>query len=153
MSLLKNVQENIKNALKSGDKIILQVNRNILSEVKNLVISENLNRDLSEINDNHVLKIIKNLIKQKNETLEFSKQNNSSDLINLTNTEITYLNKFIPQMYEINELKDIISNKISSLGVNEKNIGHIMKILKKDNDPKIDYKLASNIIKNILDGE
>ena len=49
MSLAEKINIDVKNALKAGDKKLLAVSRNVLSELKNLLIKENLERDISKI--------------------------------------------------------------------------------------------------------
>ena len=55
MSLAEKINIDVKNALKAGDKKLLAVSRNVLSELKNLLIKENLERDISII---HLAKLI-----------------------------------------------------------------------------------------------
>ena len=71
MSLAEKVSEDVKSALKSGDKKKLAIARFLSSELKNFLIKENLDRELSKISDENFFKIVKTQVKQKKESLEF----------------------------------------------------------------------------------
>ena len=51
MSLAEKVSEDVKSALKSGDKKKLAIARFLSSELKNFLIKENLDRELSKISE------------------------------------------------------------------------------------------------------
>ena len=74
MSLAKKISEDVKSALKGGDKKKLSIARYIYSELKNFLIKENLDRDVIKLSDENVIKIIKTQLKQKKESLEFALQ-------------------------------------------------------------------------------
>ena len=65
MSLAEKINIDVKNALKAGDKKLLAVSRNVLSELKNLLIRENLPRDISGVSDDSFQQVIKTIVKQK----------------------------------------------------------------------------------------
>jgi uncharacterized protein YqeY len=65
MSLAEKVSEDVKRALKSGDKKKLSIARFLSSELKNFLIKENLDRELSNISEENFYKIVKNTIKTK----------------------------------------------------------------------------------------
>ena len=69
MSLAEKINIDVKNALKAGDKKLLAVSRNVLSELKNLLIKENLERDISKITNDSFQKVIKTIVKQKKKTI------------------------------------------------------------------------------------
>ena len=62
MSLAEKINIDVKNALKAGDKKLLAVSRNVLSELKNLLIKENLERDISKITNGSFQKVIKTIV-------------------------------------------------------------------------------------------
>ena len=53
MSLAEKVSEDVKSALKGGDKKKLSIARYLSSELKNFLIKENLDRELSKLTDDH----------------------------------------------------------------------------------------------------
>ncbi len=148
MSLAEKVSEDVKSALKGGDKKKLSIARYLSSELKNFLIKENLDRELSKLSDDHFYKIVKTQVKQKKESLEFAQKVSDTQRIEDLNYDINYLNSFLPKMISEEETKEIISKCIKENNFSSKDFGKIMGILKKDYNNKIDLNLASKIIKN-----
>jgi len=150
MSLAEKIQEDVKSALKGGDKKKLSIARYLSSELKNYLIKENLDRELSKISDDNFYKIVKTQVKQKKESLEFAEKAGDSIKVNDLTYDIEYLNGFLPQLKGKEETLNIITNIINVNKFTSKDFGKIMGLLKKDYNNQIDFNLASQIIKNTL---
>ena len=72
MSLAKKISDDVKSALKGGDKKKLSIARYVYSELKNFLIKENLDRDVLKLSDENIIKIVKTQLKQKKESLDFA---------------------------------------------------------------------------------
>ncbi len=150
MSLAKKISEDVKSALKGGDKKKLSIARYIYSELKNFLIKENLDRDVIKLSDENVIKIIKTQLKQKKESLEFAIQAKVQNKIDDLEFDINYLNNFLPSLMGDDSTKNIILDYIKENNLENKDFGKIMGFLKKNYNNKIDMNLASKIIKNIF---
>ncbi len=150
MSLAKKISEDIKSALKGGDKKKLSIARYIYSELKNFLIKENLDRDVIKLPDENVIKIIKTQLKQKKESLEFALQAKVQDKIGDLAFDINYLNNYLPTLMNEDSTKDIILDHIKENNLENKDFGKIMGFLKQNYNNKIDMNLASKIIKHIF---
>ena len=150
MSLAKKISDDVKSALKGGDKKKLSIARYIYSELKNFLIKENLDRDVIKLSDENVIKIIKTQLKQKKESLEFALQANVQDKIDDLEFDINYLNNFLPTLMDDDSTKNIILDHIKENNLENKDFGKIMGFLKQNYNNKIDMNLASKIIKHIF---
>ena len=150
MSLAKKISEDVKSALKGGDKKKLSIARYIYSELKNFLIKENLDRDVIKLSDENAIKIIKTQLKQKKESLEFALQAKVQDKIDVLEFDINYLNNFLPTLMNEDSTEDIILDHIKENNLENKDFGKIMGFLKQNYNNKIDMNLASKIIKNIF---
>ena len=150
MSLAKKISEDVKSALKGGDKKKLSIARYIYSELKNFLIKENLDRDVIKLSDENVIKIIKTQLKQKKESLEFALQAKVQSKIDDFEFDINYLNNFLPTLMDDDSTKNIILDYIKENNLENKDFGKIMGFLKQNYNNKIDMNLASKIIKNIF---
>ena len=65
MSLAKKISDDVKSALKGGDKKKLSIARYVYSELKNFLIKENLDRDVLKLSDENIIRIVKTQLKQK----------------------------------------------------------------------------------------
>ncbi len=150
MSLAKKIFEDVKSALKGGDKKKLSIARYIYSELKNFLIKENLDRDVIKLSDENVIKIIKTQLKQKKESLEFALQAKVQSKIDDLEFDINYLNNFLPTLIDDDSTKNIILDHIKENNLENKDFGKIMGFLKQNYNNKIDMNLASKIIKHIF---
>ena len=150
MSLAKKISEDVKSALKGGDKKKLSIARYIYSELKNFLIKENLDRDVIKLSDENVIKIIKTQLKQKKESLEFALQAKVQSKIDDLEFDINYLNNFLPILMDDDSTKNIILDYIKENNLENKDFGKIMGFLKQNYNNKIDMNLASKIIKHIF---
>ena len=150
MSLAKKISEDVKSALKGGDKKKLSIARYIYSELKNFLIKENLDRDVIKLSNENVIKIIKTQLKQKKESLEFALQAKVQSKIDDLEFDINYLNNFLPTLMDDDSTKDIILDHIKENNLQNKDFGKIMGFLKQNYNNKIDMNLASKIIKHIF---
>ena len=150
MSLAKKISDDVKSALKGGDKKKLSIARYVYSELKNFLIKENLDRDVLKLSDENIIKIFKTQLKQKKESLDFAIKANDQVRIEDLKFDINYLNDFLPTMIDEKNTLDIISNYIKENNLEIKDFGKIMGFLKQNYNNKIDMNLASKIIKNIF---
>ena len=150
MSLAEKIKEDVKSALKGGDKKKLSIARYLSSELKNFLIKENLDRELSKISDDNFYKIVKTQVKQKRESLEFAEKVGDSIKVDDLNYDIDYLNSFLPKLMGEKETHQIIMDIIDKNKFTSKDFGRIMGILKKDYNNKIDLNSASKLVKDIF---
>ena len=150
MSLAKKISDDVKSALKGGDKKKLSIARYVYSELKNFLIKENLDRDVLKLSDENIIKIVRTQLKQKKESLDFAIKANDQVRIEDLEFDINYLNDFLPIMMDEKNTLEIISNHIKENNLENKDFGKIMGFLKQNYNNKIDMKLASKIIKNIF---
>ena len=148
MSLAKKISDDVKSALKGGDKKKLSIARYVFSELKNFLIKENLDRDVLKLSDENIIKIVKTQLKQKKESLDFAIKANDQLRIEDLEFDINYLNDFLPTMMDEKNTIEVILDYIKENNLENKDFGKIMGFLKQNYNNKIDMKLASKIIKN-----
>ena len=147
MSLAEKITEDVKSALKGGDKKKLSIARYLSSELKNYLIKENLDRELSNLTDESFYKIVKTQVKQKKESLEFAEKASDPEKVEEIKYDIDYLNSYLPQLMSEDDTKKIIENYIKDKELTSNDFGKIMGHLKKDFNNQIDLTLASKLIK------
>ena len=150
MSLAEKITDDVKSALKGGDKKKLSIARYLSSELKNYLIKENLDRDLSKLTDENFFKIVKTQLKQKKESLEFAEKASNSEKVEELNYDINYLQSYLPKLMNEEDTKKIINNYIKDQGLNQSDFGKIMGYLKKEFNNQIDMTLASKLIKGFF---
>ena len=150
MSLAEKINIDVKNALKAGDKKLLAVSRNVLSELKNLLIKENLERDISKVTNDSFQKVIKTIVKQKNETKDYLIQVKDHEKIEIINYDLSYLEAFLPKYLNDKDTENLIKKYIMEKSLEKKDFGKLMGILKSNHSDEIDLSLASKIVNTLL---
>lgn len=150
MSLAEKITDDVKSALKGGDKKKLSIARYLSSELKNYLIKENLDRELSKLTDENFFKIVKTQLKQKKESLEFAEKSSNSEKVEELNYDIDYLQSYLPKLMNEEDTKKIIDNYIKDKGLSQSDFGKIMGYLKKEFNNQIDLTLASKLIKGFF---
>ena len=151
MSIKEKINDEYKTALKSKDKNKISTYRLILSGIKDLDISNRSGPNKKETDDEDIKKLLKKMIKQRNESVEIYKKNKREDLLKIEQGEIDLLSTYLPKQLSEEETKKICLEIISKVGAqNIKDMGKVMGELKKNYSDSIDFSKAGSILKELL---
>ena len=151
MSLRDKIETDYKNALKSKDKDKISIYRLILSGMKNLDIVNRSSSEKKETDEDDIKKLLKKMIKQRSESIEFYKKSNRNDLLEIEQGEVNVLSEYLPKQLGEEETKKICSEIIEKTGASSiKDMGKVMGELKKNYSDSIDLSKAGAILKEIL---
>ena len=151
MSLRDKIETDYKNALKSKDKDKISTYRLILSGMKNLDIVNRSSTEKKETDEDDIKKLLKKMIKQRSESIEFYKKSNRNDLLEIEQGEVNVLSEYLPKQLGEGETKKICSEIIEKTGaLSIKDMGKVMRELKKNYSDSIDFSKAGAILKEIL---
>ena len=151
MSIKEKINDEYKTALKSKDKNKISTYRLILSGIKDLDISNRSGPNKKETDDEDIKKLLKKMIKQRNESVEIYKKNKREDLLKIEQGEIDLLSTYLPEQLSVEETKKICSEIISKVGAQSiKDMGKVMGELKKNYSDSIDFSKAGSMLKELL---
>ena len=151
MSIKEKINDEYKTALKSKDKNKISTYRLILSGIKDLDISNRSGPKKKETDDEDIKKLLKKMIKQRNESVEIFKKNKREDLLKIEQGEIDLLSTYLPEQLSEEETKKICSEIISKVGAQSiKDMGKVMGHLKGSIGDSADMGLVSKIVKEKL---
>jgi len=151
MSIKEKINNEYKTALKSKDKNKISTYRLILSGIKDLDISNRSGPNKKETDDEDIKKLLKKMIKQRNESVEIYKKNKREDLLKIEQGEIDLLSTYLPKQLSEEETKKICSEVISKVGAQSiKDMGKVMGELKKNYSDSIDFSKAGSMLKELL---
>ena len=151
MSIKEKINNEYKTALKSKDKNKISTYRLILSGIKDLDISNRSGPNKKETDDEDIKKLLKKMIKQRNESVEIYKKNKREDLLKIEQGEIDLLSTYLPKQLSEEETKKICTEIISKAGAQSiKDMGKVMGELKKNYNDSIDFSKAGSILKELL---
>ena len=151
MGLKEQISAKYKDSMKSKNIQEINTLRLILSAIKDKEIDNRTKSDSKEINDEQILILLQNLIKQRKDSIESFEKANRKDLVIKESDEIEIISNFLPKQLSQEEVKDLIKSiidekKLSSI----KDMGAIMGFLKSKYSGSVDMGLAGKIAKDLL---
>jgi len=151
MKLREKIENEYKNALKLKDKNKISTYRLILSGIKDLDIQNRSGPNKKDTDDEDIKKLLKKMIKQRNESIDVYKKNNRQDLFEIEQNEVDIMSKYLPKQLSEEDTKKLCEEIIKKLNASSvKDMGKVMGELKKNNADSVDFSLAGKIIKEIL---
>ena len=145
--LEEKINEELKAAVKSGDKIRLETIRSIRAGI----IAFNKSGAGREMNAQDEIKILQSEAKKRHDAISLYEQGKRNDLLEKEKAELAIIQEFLPAQMAESELRIIIAKIISDVGAKEpKDIGKIMGPAMKELSGKADGKLIQQIAREIL---
>ena len=146
MSIFNNIKTDMYNAMKAGEKVKSNALRTALSKIKDKQIEK---RD--PLNDDEIIKVLRSLVKQRDESIRLYIDAGRIDLADNENLEKKYLEAYLPNMLDIEEVKIIVETAIKDLNADSVNdIGKIMPEVMKRGKGLIDGNIARQIVNSLL---
>jgi uncharacterized protein YqeY len=150
MSLKKQIEVKLNEALKTKDKNTYPALRLVVSAIKDAEIASRT-KGQKEMSDSDIMAILKKMIKQRNESCEVYKKAGRNELLENETKEIKVISTFLPKQLGEEETKKICQEAIKSSGASSmKDMGKVMGALKSKHADTLDFSKVSSIIKELL---
>ena len=125
-TLKERITDDMKAAMRSGEKERLGVIRMITAAIKQREVDERISLD-----DAQVLSVLEKMIKQRKESVEQFKAGNRQDLVDKEAAEITLLQGYMPSQLSAAELDALINEAVAATGASSiKDMGKVMGLIK-----------------------
>jgi uncharacterized protein len=146
VGLKTEIQDGIKAAMKSGDRVTLSTLRLLSSALHNEEIKQH--RELSE---DEILKTVASLSKQRQESIDFFRKGGRNDLLEKEEAELAVLRRFLPEAMNDDEVRAAIRSSIDEVGAKGiQDLGRVMKQVMPKVAGRTDGKRVSELAKEIL---
>jgi uncharacterized protein YqeY len=148
VSLKERITDDMKAAMRAGEKERLGVIRMITSAIKQREVDERITLD-----DAQVTSVLEKMIKQRKESLTQFQAGNRQDLVDKESSEITLLQTYLPSQLSAAELDALIVEAIAATGAaSVKDMGKVMGIIKAKAQGRADMGAVGAKIKAKLGG-
>ncbi len=122
MSLKTQITDDMKSAMKAGDKDRLKVVRLIMAAIKQVEVDERI-----ELDDAAVLSVLEKMLKQRKDSIEQFEKGGREDLAEIERGEIAVLQNYLPEQLGDAELDALIGEAISATGAESiRDMGKVM---------------------------
>lgn len=146
MSLKQEVMEQIKAAMRSKDKVALESLRAIKSELLLLETSGG-----GEVVEEHELKILQKLVKQRKDSAAIFKEQGRSDLAAPELAQAKIIAAFLPKQMTEDDVKEVVAKIVTQTGAKSMaDMGKVMGLVNKELAGKSDGKTISGIVRSFL---
>ena len=146
MTLITQIQNHVKDAMKAGDRLKLSTLRMLVAAIKQKEIDTR-----SDLSDDDIISIIEKQMQQRLEAAEQYEAAGRNELFEKESQEAEILKAYLPEKMGEEEVVEMIEKIISDMGeINMKDMGKLMSILKDKAGSKIDMKVASQMVREII---
>lgn len=118
--LLENIQNDLKEAMRSKDEAKVLTLRLLISEIKNTVINKqslaSIEGKSADLSDQEIISIIQKEVKKRNESIASFRSGGREDLANKEQIEANVLQTYLPSQLSDEDLLKIIKDTIKELG-------------------------------------
>jgi uncharacterized protein YqeY len=125
MNIKTQLNDSMKDAMKSGDEVRKRTVRMVLAAVKQAEVDKR-----AELDDMAVIALLQKEVKNRREAIEEAKKAERNDLIEANEVEIKVLEVFLPKAMPDEELRAIVQAAITETGASApSDMGKVMKIV------------------------
>ncbi len=122
MTLKAQISDDMKSAMKAGDKDRLKVVRLMLAAIKQVEIDQR-----TELDDAAVLTVLDKMVKQRRDSVSQFSDGGRQDLADIEIAEIGVLEAYLPEQLAESELDEIIEQAIRDSGAESiRDMGKVM---------------------------
>jgi uncharacterized protein YqeY len=146
MSLKEQLQADLVSAMRAGDAHTRDVLRGVMAAIKQIEVDER-----TDLDDERVMAVLVEQVKQRRETIADAKKADRDDLIGVAQGEIAVLDAYLPRQLDREELEPIVAGIVAELGVSDmKGMGRVMSQAIARLGHQADRKLLSQIVREQL---
>lgn len=142
-TLKERLAEQMKTAMKSGDRDTLTFARNVHAVIRKKEIDDKINLD-----DAGVQKICASLIKQRQDSIEQFQKGGREDLVAKETAELKFLQTYLPEQMDEAELRKVVDWAVTEAkAAGPKDMGNVMKLLMPKVQGRADGKWVNQLVR------
>ncbi|HHI77263.1 MAG TPA: GatB/YqeY domain-containing protein [Gammaproteobacteria bacterium] len=146
MSLKARIQDDMKAAMKAGDKARLGVIRLILAAIKQREVDERI-----ELDDQQVLAVLDKMVKQRRDSIQQYRDAGREELAAAEEAEVAVIQEYLPEALSEAEIAAIVEQAIADTGASSmKDMGKVMGKVKPQVQGRADMGQVSALVKQKL---
>jgi hypothetical protein len=148
MNLTQHINEDLKAAMKSGNKLRLETLRMLRAQIIEFE-KKGLDRPMNEDDE---MSILISASKKRKEAIEIFTKAGRMELVEQETKELGIISEYLPKQLSRENAEKIVENLIQQSGAaSMKDLGKVMPIAMKELKGKIDSKVISEIVKQKLE--
>ncbi|MDP6739812.1 MAG: GatB/YqeY domain-containing protein [Planctomycetota bacterium] len=147
MTLLNQLSEDVKVAMRAGENLRRDTLRMVLAAMKNRRIEVG-----EDLDDDQQLAVLLSAVKSRTDSVTQYEANGRQDLADQERAEIEVIQGYLPKQLGEEETAEVVRAKIAELGLtSKKEMGQLMKAIMADHKGTVDGKLVQQFAAQELD--
>ena len=150
MTLQEQIKENMKTAMKEKNPSAVMTYRGLMSAFTNEVVASGNSPD-TPLGDEGVITVITREAKRRKDSIQQFMDADRPELAEDEKTELALLEKFLPELMSVEEIKEIVSAKIAELGITDvSGKGQLMGMIMSELKGKADGGDVKSVVDELL---
>jgi len=146
MGIKERLMEDMKEALRSKDKIRLSTIRMINSLIKNAEIDKR-----GKLTEEEIVQLLRKYAKQRKEAIEMYEKGGRQDLVEKEKRELEIVESYLPKELSEEEIRKLVREVIEEVGASSpKDLGKVMKVVMPKVKGRADGSLVNRIVREML---
>jgi uncharacterized protein YqeY len=146
MNLRERIDQDMKVAQKSGDRLKLSLTRLLKSDIRYKEIEKG-----KELSDEEVLEVISSSAKKHRDSIEQFRKGGREDLAKKEEEELNLILGYMPAQFNSEELERLVEESMIEVGAEgDKDIGKVMKALRPKVKGRADGKMVNLLVSSKL---
>ena len=147
----KKINLELKLAMKSQNKNRLSTLRLITAAIKDRDIAMRTEESSFGVNDQEIIQILTQMIKQRNDSVSFYEEGGRIELAESEKNEIGIIKEFLPRQLSESEIEAVVRLTIKSeCAESIRDMGRVIGKLKEQYAGKVDFSVIAPLVKKIL---
>ncbi len=143
MSLKAKITEDMKSAMKAGDKDRLRVVRLILADINRVEVDSR-----QELDDAGIIAVMEKAVKQRRDSIEQFNKGGRADLSAIEQDELDVIQTYLPEQLSEDELTGLVNEIIAATGAESiRDMGKVMGAIKSRAAGKADMGAVGAMVK------
>jgi len=148
MTLLDKISEDLKAAMKSGDKIRLETLRTVRAALLEKQVERRPHGGMTPEDE---ISVLISSSKKRKESISIFRENKREDLATQEEKELAIIEEYLPKQLSSVEIQDVVKRIVQSAGASSgKDFGKVMLLVMKELRGKADGKLIQETVKQVL---
>jgi uncharacterized protein YqeY len=149
MTSQEKIQKDMVEAMKSKDRLRLDVLRGVKTAIKNKEIET-----MKQLGEGDVVQVLNTLVKQRRDSIEQFTKGARFDLVEREEAELKILENYLPPAVGEQEIREMITQAIGETQASSaKDMGKVMKlVMGKFSGRVVDGKLVNQLVRSLLGG-
>jgi uncharacterized protein len=148
MSLRQKLTDDMKTAMKAGEKARLGTIRLVIAEMKKQDVATASSK---ELDDAGIAALMGKMLKQRRDSIEQFEKGGRQDLADIEKAEMAVIEGYLPKQMNDDEARAAVAALIAELGAaGPKDMGKVMGALKTKFAGLMDFGQANGIVKDLL---